>query len=264
MEFISPIFDLYSDYLIVNQGQNTATGLSKLLDNKISHDSITRSLSTSDYTSKDLWSVVKPFAQQISSPDAVLVLDDTIEEKVYMDENDLICWHYDHCIKRAVKGINQMTALYHSQETSLPICFHMIHKTVWVTDKKTGKLKRISSVSKQEIFRQLIKQSITNNLVFSYILADSWFSAAENFNFIQDLNRLFIIPLKANRKIALSQHDKFNGAYQPIESLELKDNQTLQVWVEDVEFPLLLTKQVRFGGPISKQRWFRRDYLFGY
>lgn len=243
MEFISPIFDLYSDYLIVNQGQNTSTGLSNLLDNKISHDSITRSLSNSDYSSKDLWSVVKPFAQQISFPDAVLVLDDTIEEKAYMDENDLIAWHYDHCIKRSVKGINQLTALYHSQDISLPICFTMIHKTEWVTDKKTGKSKRISAISKQAIFRQLIKQSITNNLVFAYVLADSWFSAAENFNFIQDLNRLFIMPLKTNRKVFLSQQDKLSGVYQSIESLELKDNQTLQVWVEGVGFPLLLLKQ---------------------
>lgn len=44
MHFISPVFDLYSDYLLVNQGQSTATGLSALVDGKLSHDAITRSL----------------------------------------------------------------------------------------------------------------------------------------------------------------------------------------------------------------------------
>lgn len=244
MEFISPIFDIYSDYLIVNQGQATATNLSAMIDNRLSHDSITRSLSAKEYSSKDLWKVVKPFAQQIASSDGVLILDDSIEEKAYMDENDLICWHYDHCLKRSVKGINQMTALYHSQGTSLPVCFKMLHKTVWVTDKKTGKPKRISAVTKQELFRQLIKQSIDNNLVFAYVLADSWFSSAENFNYIQDQNRLFIMPLKINRKVALSLQEKLKGNYQSIESLELEIDKTLQVWVEGVDFPLLLTKQV--------------------
>jgi hypothetical protein len=40
MDFVSPFFDLYSDYLLVNQGQTTATGLSALLDGKLSHDTI--------------------------------------------------------------------------------------------------------------------------------------------------------------------------------------------------------------------------------
>lgn len=74
------------------------------------------------------------------------------------------------------------------------------------------------------LFGELISQSVTNNLEFTYILADSWFSAAENFNFIQDLNRLFIMPLKINRKIALNSANKANGHYQSIESLELKEN----------------------------------------
>lgn len=244
MEFISPIFDLYSDYLIVNQGQNTATGLSTLLENKISHDSITRSLNACTYESKHLWSVVKPLVYQNISSDAVLCIDDTIEEKAYMDENDLICWHYDHCQKRTLKGINQLTALYYSNGISMPVCFNLVHKTEWVLDKKTNKLKRISLISKQVLFRELISQSVTNNLEFAYILADSWFSAAENFNFIQDLNRLFIMPLKINRKVALNLENKANGHYQSIESLELKEHQTLQVYVEGVVFPLLLTKQV--------------------
>jgi len=61
--------------------------------------------------------------------------------------------------------------------------YDIVAKTQWVQDTKTGKDKRISAVSKQEKFRRLIKQSMTNGLLFSYILADSWFSAAENIGF---------------------------------------------------------------------------------
>jgi transposase len=104
-------------------------------------------------------------------------------------------------------------------------------------------------VSKQEKFRRLVKQSITKGLLFSYILADSWFSSADNIRFIGQHKRLFILPLKSNRKVALSLADQQQGKYQSrrgtaIESLVLEEQQCLQVWLESVDFPLQLTKQV--------------------
>jgi hypothetical protein len=34
--------------------------------------------------------------REIESEEGVLILDDSIEEKPYTDENEQICWHYDH------------------------------------------------------------------------------------------------------------------------------------------------------------------------
>lgn len=96
MKFVSPIFDLYSDYLLVNQSQPTATRLSELVEGKLSHDAITRSLNGQDYGSPHLWQVVKPFVAQIAQQDAVLIADDTVEEKPYMACNNLIRYHFDH------------------------------------------------------------------------------------------------------------------------------------------------------------------------
>ena len=97
--------ELYTDYLISHIGYATATGLSKLLDGEISHDKVTRFYRKGQYTGKDLWQQVKP-VRQIESEAGVLILDDTIQEKAWTDENDLICWHYDHVSGRTVKGIN--------------------------------------------------------------------------------------------------------------------------------------------------------------
>ncbi len=155
MEFVSPIFDLYSDYLLVNQGQPTATRLSTLVEGKLSHDSITRSLNGQDYGSRDLWKVVKPFAGQIAQENAVLIGDDTVEEKPYMDPNNLIRYHFDHCQGRTIKGINQLTMLYHSGHHSLPVAYELIKKDQPQLHKKTGKTKWVSSVSKHYIFRQM-------------------------------------------------------------------------------------------------------------
>lgn len=244
MDFISPVFDLYSDYLLVNRGQNTATGLAALVEGKLSHDAITRSLHQQDYGSRQLWQVVKPFVQQSTDAQAVLTLDDTVEPKPYMDANPLIRHHYDHCRGAAIQGINQLTALYTTQQVSLPVAYELIKKDQLITDPKSGKTKWVSRVSKQQHFRQLIRQCLTNQLVFRYILADSWFSSAENFRFIADLNQHFIMPLKSNRKVALSQADQQQGRYQPISSLRIEAHQCLAVWVAEVEFPLVLTKQV--------------------
>jgi hypothetical protein len=46
------------------------------------------------------------------SEEACLVFDDTIVEKAYLDENELICWHYDPARQRNVKGINLLTGFY--------------------------------------------------------------------------------------------------------------------------------------------------------
>lgn len=161
-----------------------------------------------------------------------------------MDTNPLIRFHYDHCLQAALKGINQLTALYTALSISLPVAYELIEKDQRVVNPKTNKTKWVSQVSKQERFRRLITQCLINHLVFKYILADSWFSSAENFRFIAGLEQYFIMPLKVNRKVALSPTDHQQGLYQPIESLVIEENQCLVVWVAEVDFPLLLTKQV--------------------
>ncbi|RLA18318.1 MAG: hypothetical protein DRQ62_13800 [Gammaproteobacteria bacterium] len=75
------IFDLYTDYLITSFSYTTATGLSGLVDNKISHDQITRFLSQQDFTSKELWKVIKKTVREIEMDEGVLIFDDTTQEK---------------------------------------------------------------------------------------------------------------------------------------------------------------------------------------
>ncbi|PHV12888.1 IS701 family transposase, partial [Chitinimonas sp. BJB300] len=65
--------DLYTDYLLSTFGAATATGFSK-----------------------DLWLQVKSVVRSIERDEGVLIFDDTIQEKAWTDENELMCWHYDH------------------------------------------------------------------------------------------------------------------------------------------------------------------------
>jgi hypothetical protein len=241
----SELLDIYSDYLISAFGQTTATGLAGLLGGSVSHDQIQRLLAQAPSKGADLWQVVKPYVRQIEQDDGVLIIDDSIAEKPYTDENDLICWHYDHSQDRSVKGINFVTCLYHAGGYSLPIGFNLVAKTEYYLDKKDGKRKRRSPISKNEYYRDLLTHACNNQILFQYVLSDVWYSAAENMMFIRhDLNKDFIMPLKSNRKVALSLSAKRNGQWVRIDSLTLEANTPLEIYLESVDFPLVLVKQV--------------------
>ncbi|PKO13556.1 MAG: hypothetical protein CVU39_18450 [Chloroflexi bacterium HGW-Chloroflexi-10] len=96
----------YTSYLLSTIGYTTATGLSRMVEGLLMHDQITRILSAEIFTSKDLWTLVKPTVREIEKEEAVLIFDDTIQEKPYTDENEVVCWHFDHTKSRAVQGVN--------------------------------------------------------------------------------------------------------------------------------------------------------------
>lgn len=235
--------DLYSDYLICSTSYTTATGMSSLLN--IKHDKITQELSKRDYDSKFLWQRVKPYIQELTqSKDTItLSFDDSIEEKLYTDDSELNSWHYDHSFSRSVKGVNFLTALVEVGGMRLPVSVEFVKKDIWVIDLKTGKRKRKASVTKNELFRKMLKEC-NGKFHFDYVLADSWYSSIENMICCKkEMKRDFIMALKSNRKVALSKENKEKKEYISIETLQ-PGQQTVEIWLEELDFPLLLIKQV--------------------
>lgn len=239
------LLDLYSDYLLSSFGATTATGLSGLLEGRVSHDAISRMLSSERQTSKDFWKKVKPLVREISSDDGVFIIDDSIEEKPYTDENDLVCWHYDHSKGRNVKGINFLTAFYSTSRGSLPVGYELIAKTIRYSDVKTRREKRRSPVTKNEYCRDLLAQAVQNGIPFRYVITDVWYASAENIRFVKhDLHKDVVMPLKSNRKVALSLADKHKGRYVHIDTLDYQELAVRDVYLEGVEFPVRLVRQV--------------------
>jgi hypothetical protein len=242
------LLDLYSDYLICSYTQTPATRLAALLHGAISHDKITRFLSESIPRSQDLWQLVKPHVREVESANGVIVVDDSIEEKPYTDENDIVCWHYDHAHGRQVKGINFMTALYHSPAhngVSLPVGFQIIAKTEHYIDPATKQERRRSPVSKNTYYQKLLRACVKNTIQFRYILNDVWYASAENMVFVREkLKKHFVMPLKSNRKVALSKAEKRQGKYQSVDSVALKEHTPREIYIEGLEFPLSLIKQI--------------------
>jgi len=242
--------DLYTDYLLSSFGQTSSTGLSRLVDEAISHDRISRFLSGNEFNSRTLWQEVKPLVRKYQTDDACLIFDDIIVAKPHTDENEMVCWHFDHSEGKSVKGFNILNAYYHSQQDDMdlplriPVAFEIILKTISFCELKTRKLKRVSPVTKNEILRTMVNQAIHNQLKFKHVLADSWFGSADNMRFIHKKKKFFIFDMKSNRRVVLSEKDRNAGNWTRIDEIDIADNTPLKVWLKDLEFPVLLTKQV--------------------
>jgi len=242
------ILDLYSDYLLYSNEQTTATGLSELLDGELSHDKITRFLSSESFGEKTLWKKVKKVVRAFEEDDACLIFDDTIIEKPYMDENEIISWHFDPKEGKSVKGINLLSAFYSSEKgrqvVRVPIDYRIIAKTEEYIDEKSGEKKRRSPETKNEMMRQMIQRAVQNQVKFRYILADSWFSSAENMKFISKKKKVFIFELKNNRLITDSEKKRNMGAFERLEQAGIPEGEPVKVWIKDLEFPVQLFRQV--------------------
>jgi len=119
-----------------------------------------------------------------------------------------------------------LNALYYSNEVSIPVAFEIVKKPIEFSDIKTKQRKRKSEITKNELMRDIIQTAINNQLKFSYILMDTWFSAKENFEFIVKKKKHFIAALKSNRLFATSLDKKYKGNFQRVDTIMSPRKQT--------------------------------------
>ena len=236
--------ELYTDYLISGNSYATATGLSAMMNNDVSHDQITRYLSSNEFDSKTLWKKVKKTVREIESDDACLIFDDTIQEKKWTDESEMMCWHFDHTVGKSVRGVNMLNALYYSNSISIPVAFEIIKKPIEYSDLKSKKRKRKSEITKNKLMRNMIQVSINNQLKFRYVLMDTWFSSKENFEFIAKKNKEFVAAIKSNRLFAKSLEDKLQGKFIRVDELELLDKQSQRGYLKGYDKEILIVRRI--------------------
>ena len=239
--------DLYTNYLLSVPGKATATGLSRLVDYRVSHDQVTRFLASSYFDSRTIWQHAKPLVRQCNAGEetGVLILDDSIAEKAHTDENAIISWYWDHSQHRYVKGMNFLTLFYHMGQLNVPLGVTLIEKTVPYVEAKSGQTKYKSEHTKNEYACQML-QIAKEQVTFNYVLADSWFSSADNLQYITtQVGKHAIMGLECSRTVAVSETDRLNGHFQRIDALEtLKEGVALRVYIRSLAQPVLVVKQV--------------------
>lgn len=239
------MLDIYTDYLISQNKYATATGLSDMVDGAISHDQVSRFLNKNELGSKELWQYVKSSVHEHHTvTGGVLLLDDSIEEKPYTDENEVNCWHYSHAKGEVLKGINILSCMIRYDDFSVPVGYEVIKKDIVFCDVKTKKERRKSAATKNELFRKLIDLAVNNKILFEFVLADNWFGSKVNMAYIHnDLQKSFIIGIKSNRTLALSEDDAKNGRYTQVKDLDLEEDIAHTVWLKGLELSVRLLKK---------------------
>jgi DDE superfamily endonuclease len=253
----APIMDLYTDFLTSSPNIVSATLFSEVLNKSYSHDSITRMLAQPELDQKTYWQSVKGSIRQLELPNGVLAVDDTIEEKPYSDENELISWHFDHTKGYSVKGINILTFTYVNNQlpltAKLPVAYELVRKDGFQTKtiKKDGKFEqkttRCATVSKNELLCQRLHTLVYQNQVaFRTVVFDTWFSSAENIKYIvQELKKQVVCALKSNRMITFDvQKSQKEQIWQQVSEAKMEPHQTYKVRLKDIPFDLLLVKKV--------------------
>ena len=124
------------------------------------------------------------------------------------------------------------------------MAFECVKKDVSYTDAKSGKIRRTSSVTKNELMQNMIKQCIRNQLKFQWVLADSRFASSDNMLFIHRKKNFFLMDMKSNRLVALSQKDRSAGKWIRLDELNINPKTPVKVFLKDLEIPVLLCKQV--------------------
>lgn len=231
----------YENFLISHHKKALTTEMS-LLHEDLSHDKITRFLMCKNMGNRELRMITKKTASK--QVGGVLIIDDMLVEKPYMKENELVSWYWDHGKQRYIKGINIISCVYQSNtDFTIPQSAHLIKKTSEQWDKKRKKIVKKSLISKNEYALNMIKKAIHNDILFTYVLADSWYCSAENMTAINTLCKKYIFEIKDNRRVSENVPSTNKGQYKKLSELEFQENETKVLWLKGMETPVLICLQ---------------------
>ena len=88
------------------------------------------------------------------------------------------------------------------------------------------------------MMREILLICCQNQLLYRYVLADSWFCSTENMMFIRHAcNKHFLMAMKSNRKVSLSEEDKQQGRSQCIDTVDFTEGKPVKGWIAGLDFP---------------------------
>lgn len=149
------------------------------------HDAFTRLLQRLEPDSETLWREVQP---EVRRDDGWLILDDSVLDKPYARKMGLVHYVWSGKHKRAVKGMDLLTLLWTDGDRHLPCDYRLYDKP------NDGK-------SKNEHFRDLLREARARGFQPRGVLFDIWFTSLDNLKLIRSFGWNWLAPLKANRRV---------------------------------------------------------------
>jgi hypothetical protein len=167
-----------------------------------SHDLINRQLSKDKMTPRLLWDNVQ--TEVVVSSNGFILFDDTVLDKNYAHQIELVRRQWSGNTKSVIKGIGLVTCVYVNPELD---CFWAIDYRLYAPDDD-GKTK-LDHVS--DMLMNLVYQK---GLPFTTVLMDSWYATRTLMLSIERLGKIYYCPLKANRLVdetdGLNRHGRID------------------------------------------------------
>ena len=186
----------YVEYLISTVGNFTGTNLAEHLD-EVSHDTITDYLQTERLTARTLWELVEGLI--VDSPDAFLIVDDSVQDKRYSRFIELVKLQYSGAEHGLVRGIG-IVNLVHSAGAEQD--FYPIDYRIYAPDQD-GK-------TKNEHFTEMVRNALSDKRIHAKrIRFDTWYASADNLKQVHRLGLTFFTTLKSNRMVSLSKESGY-------------------------------------------------------
>ena len=86
-----------------------------------------------------------------------------------------------------------------------------------------------------------MRQVVHKKIPLRYVRNDVWFASVDTMKLVkQELEHDFIMPIKSNRKLALSLPAKKQG----VATLTIEPDIGLTIYLEGLDLPLLVVKQI--------------------
>src|SRR5215210_2150043 len=177
----------YIQFLIAHPTQFTCTEAARVQPHQPgppAHDAFNRLLTRLEPDPEALWQE----ARTQTGPGGLLVLDDSTLDKPYARAMDLVCWHWSGKHRAVVRGINLLTLLWTDGDRHVPCDYRVYDKAQ-------------DGLTKNDLFRHLLRAAHARGLSPQYVAFDSWYDGLDNLKLIRSLGWAWLTRLKSNRKV---------------------------------------------------------------
>lgn len=179
----------YCQYLLVSQINYTITNYADHTPKQMSHDAINRYLREDRLTSRLVWEHAR--AQIQHSAQGYVIFDDTVLDKNFSHQIELVRLQYSGNAHGLIKGIGLVNCVYVNPETG----------QYWVIDYRIYDPDR-DGKSKLDHVQDMLAQIVQHKqLPFHAVLMDTWYATKDLMLFIDSLHKIYYCPLKDNRQV---------------------------------------------------------------
>jgi Transposase DDE domain len=194
----------YCQYLLVSQINYTLTNYADHTE-KFSHDMANRYLAEDEVRPRLVWENIK--GQVIRTPYGFLVFDDTVIDKNFSHDIELVRNQYSGNAHGIIKGIGVVTCVYVNPQTD----------QFWIIDYRIYDPDGDGKTKLDHMQDMLLNCVYQKNLDIWAVLMDTWYATKEIMLQIEKIGKIYYCPLKDNRQVDDSGGSKL---YQRVDSLE--------------------------------------------